>query len=99
MVKLTDRKKWIQVSYSGVNSYCYKIHITFDIAIQWVANRFQHTGIGPPSVRYLCPLHSDQGDNYCYLSFDQQHITSSQNAIMISPVTPDMLCWMHDNTG
>ena len=57
VVKLMDRKKWIQVSYSGVESYCPVIHDAVDTAIHRAVDRFQHTGLDYPSVRYLCPLH------------------------------------------
>ena len=99
VVKLIDRKKWIQVSYSGVESYRPVIHNAVDAAIHRAVDRFQHTGLDYPSVRYLCPLHRDQGAHYCYLSPDQQHITCSLDNEKTGPVTTDMLCWVPKQTG
>ena len=44
VVKLMDRKKWIQVSYFGVERYCLVIHDAVDAAIHRAVDRFQHTG-------------------------------------------------------
>ena len=96
VVKLMDRKQWIQVSYSGAVSYCPVIHDAVDTAIHRAVDRFQHTGLDYPSVRYVCPLHSDQGVHYCYLSDNQQFITCSLNSSKTGPVSKfnDMLCWV-----
>ena len=99
VVKLMDRKQWIQVSYSGVVSYCPIIHDAVDTAIHRAVDRFQHTGLDYPSVRYLCPLHSDQGVHYSYLSPDQQSITCSLDNTKNGPVTDNMLCWIPKQTG
>ena len=99
VVKLIDRKKWIQVSYSGVESYCPVIHNAVDAAIHRAVDRFQHTGLDYPSVRYLCPLHRGQGAHYCYLTADQQHITCSLDNAKTGLVTTDMLCWIPKQTG
>ena len=87
------------MSYSGEESYCPVIHDAVDTAIHRAVDRFQHTGLDYPSVRYLCPLHSDQGVHYCYLTADQQHITCSLDNEKTGPVTTDMLCWVPKQTG
>ena len=99
VVKLMDRKKWIQVSYSGEESFCPVIHNAVDTAIHRAVDRFQHTGLDYPSVRYLCPLLRDQGVHYCYLSPDQQSITCSLDNEKTGPVTTDMKCWVPKQTG
>ena len=99
VVKLMDRKQWIQVSYSVEESYCPVIHNTVDTAIHRAVDRFQHTGLHYPSVRYLCPFHSDQGVHYCYLTADQQHITCSLDNEKTGLVTTDMKCWVPKQTG
>ena len=102
VVKLMDRKQWIQVSYFtyfGVEKYCPVIHNAVDTAIHRAVDRFQHTGLDYPSVRYLCPLHSDQEDHYCYLSDDQQIITCSLNNRKTGRKTSEMLYWVPKHKG
>ena len=99
VVKLIDRKHWIQVSYFGVVSYCPVVHNAVDTAIHRALDRFQHTGLDYPSVRYLCPCFIDQQDHYCYLSDSQQFITCSLNNRKTGRVTTDMLCWVQKQIG
>ena len=88
-----DRKKWIQVSYYGEISYCPVIHDAVDTAIHRAVDRFQHTGLDYPSVKYLCPCFIDQEDHYCYLSDNHQFIACSLNNRKTGPVTPEMWHW------
>ena len=93
VVKLTDRKKWIQLSYSGDNQYCSIVHTHVTRSIQRATERFQHTGIGLPKTGYLCPL-CEEKDHYCCTSADKQFITCSLHSSKTGPVTQEMLCWI-----
>ena len=99
VVKLMDRKKWIQVSYFGIKCYCPVVYNAVDTAIHRAVDQFQHTGISPLSVKYFCPLLRDQGDHFCYLTPDQQYITCSLDNEKTGPVTDDMKCWIPKQTG
>ena len=93
MVKLSDKAKWIQVSYSSDGRYCSIVHSLVDAAVQRAIKRFQHTGIGSPIPGYLCPL-CEENDHYCVLSGDRLFVTCFQNDSKTGPVTPDMLLWI-----
>ncbi len=93
VVKLTDRQRWIQVSYSGDKSYCSRVHGVVISAIERASKRIQHTGIGSPTIGYVCPLCNEK-DHYCYLSEDRRFITCSINNSKTGPVTENMLCWL-----
>ena len=67
VVKLGDRKRWIQVSYSSASTYCPLVHQLVHSATQRAVERFHHTGIGSPTIGYICPL-CEEKDHYCYLS-------------------------------
>ena len=93
MVKLSDKAKWIQVSYSSDGQYCSIVHSLVDEAVQRAIKRFQHTGIGSPIIGYLCPL-CKKKNHYCYLSDDRLFVTCSQNPNNTGRVTDDMLLWI-----
>ena len=93
VVKLTDRKKWIQVSYSSDRSYCPLVYRHVDGATQRAVKRFQHMGMQPPKVGYICPLCIEK-DHYCYLSSDRRFVTCSKISSKTGPVTQDILSWM-----
>ena len=93
VVKLTDRQRWIQVSYSGDKSYCSRVYRVVISAIERASKRLQHTGIGSPTIGYLCPLCKEE-DHCCYLSDDRRFVTCSKNNSKTGPVTEDMLCWL-----
>ena len=93
VVKLSDKTKWIQVSYSSDGRYCSIVHSLVDAAVQRAIKRFQHTGIGSPIPGYLCPL-CEENDHYCVLSGDRLFVTCFQNDSKTGPVTPDMLLWI-----
>ena len=94
VVKLRDKKRWIQVSYSSTSdiTYCSLIHRLVDSATQRAVERFHHTGIGSPTIGYVCPLCKEK-DHYCYLSADQHHVTCSKDKDKTGRVTADMSCW------
>ena len=93
VVKLTNRKKWIQVSYSSDRSYCPLVYRHVDGATQRAVKRFQHMGMHPPKVGYVCPLCIEK-DHYCYLSRNRQFVTCSKISSKTGPVTQDILSWM-----
>ena len=93
VVKLTDRKKWIQVSYSSDRSFCPLVYRHIDGATQRAVKRFQHMGMHPPKVGYICPLCIEK-DHYCYLSRNRQFVTCSKISSKTGPVTQDILSWM-----
>ena len=93
VVKLTDRKKWIQVSYSSDISFCPLVYRHVDGATQRAVERFQHMGMHPPKVGYICPLCIEK-DHYCYLSRNRQFVTCSKISSKTGPVTQDILSWM-----
>ena len=92
VVKLGDRKRWIQVSYSSASTYCPLVHQLVHSATQRAVERFHHTGIGSPTIGYACPLCKEK-DHYCYLSADQLFVTCSKDDSKTGPVTADMSCW------
>ena len=92
VVKLGDRKKWIQVSYSGASTYCPLVHQLVHSATQRAVERFHHTGIVSPTIGYVCPL-CEEKDHYCYLSADQLFVTCSKDKEKTGPVTAGMSCW------
>ena len=93
VVKLTDRKKWIQVSYSSDRSFCPLVYQHVDGATQRAVERFQHMGMQPPKVGYICPLCIEK-DHYCYVSRNRQFVTCSKISSKTGPVTQDILSWM-----
>ena len=93
VVKLTDRKKWIQVSYSSDISFCPLVYRHVDGATQRAVERFQHMGMHPPKVGYICPLCIEK-DHYCYLSRNRRFVTCSKISSKTGPVTQDILSWM-----
>ena len=93
VVKLTNRKKWMQVSYSSDRSYCSLVYRHVDGATQRAVKRFQHMGMQPPKVGYVCPLCKEK-DHYCYLSSDRRFVTCSKINSKTGPVTQDILSWM-----
>ena len=55
VMKLKDRKRWIQVSYSNARTCCPLVHQLVHSATQQAVERFHHTGIGSPTIGYVCP--------------------------------------------
>ena len=93
VVKLGDRKRWIQVSYSSASIFFPLVHQLIDSATQRAVKRFHHTGIGSPTIGYVCSL-CEEKDHYCILSADQLFVTCSKDKDKIGRVTADMSCWI-----
>ena len=96
VVKLSDRQRWIEVSYSGDNSYCPTVNGIVNGATQRAIARLRHMGIGSPTIGCVCP-YCIAKDHYCYLSKDRRFITCSINKSKTRPVTADILCWFEGN--
>ena len=92
VVKLGDRKRWIQVSYSSASTYCPLVYQLVHSATQRAVERFHHTGIGSPTIGYICPL-CEEKDHYCYLSAGHLFVTCSKDNSKTGRVTTDMSCW------
>ena len=96
VLKLSDRQRWIEVSYSGDNSYCPTVNGIVNSATQRAIARLCHMGIGSPTIGCVCPLCIAK-DHYCYLSEDRRSVTCSINGSKTGPVTADTLCWFKGN--
>ena len=96
VVKLSDRQRWIEVSYSGDNRYCPKVNCIVNGATQRAIARLRHMGIGSPTIGCVCPLCIAK-DHYCYLSEDRHSVTCSIKENKTGPVTADILCWFEGN--
>ena len=96
VVKLSDRQRWIEVSYSGDNSYCPTVNGIVNGATQRAIARLRHMGIGSPTIGCVCPLCIAK-DHYCYLSEDRHSVSCSINRSKTGPVTADILCWFEGN--
>ena len=93
VVKLINRTRWIQVCSSSNAEYCPTIYKAVNTAVEKTLKRFEHTGIGPPTVvTVLCPI-KDHGDHYCLISDDKKWFTCTAIESRIDSVTSDMLCW------
>ena len=97
VLKLTDREKWIQVSYLGadVSAYCSKVLDVIDRAIQQAIGLYQFTGITSPIIRCVCPLCKEK-DRYCYvyLSAQFRHVICSKDFSKTGDIKPEILCWL-----
>ena len=92
VVKLINRTRWIQVCSSSNAEYCPTIYKAVNTAAEKTVKRFEHTGIGSPTVTVLCPI-KDHEDHYCLLSADKKNFTCMANKSRTGSVTQDMLCW------
>ena len=94
VVKLINRTRWIQVCSSSCAEYCPIIYKPVNTAINKTVKRFEHTGIGSPTVTVLCPLkHHGTKDHYCLLSADMKKFSCTANQSRTGSVTSEMLCW------
>ena len=93
VVKLGDRKRWVEVCYSGDMRYCRQLQEVTSAAIENVLRVFKHTGLRSPTIGFLCKL-CDTNDHYGILSFDQRVVSCSRNESKDGEVKPDMLCWI-----
>ena len=96
VVKLSDRQRWIEVSYSGDNSYCPTVNGIVNGATQRAIARFRHMGIRSATIGCVCP-YCIAKDHYCYLSEDRRFVTCSIKGSKTSPVKANILCWFEGN--
>ena len=92
VLKLSNKIKWIQASYSGSVRHCPTLYKVVDFAIQKTVKRFEHTNLGSPMITCLCPLSENQ-NHYCIISEDGKEFTCALDMSKTGPVTPNMLCW------
>ena len=92
VMKLINRTRWIQVCSSSQARYCPTIYKAVNTAVEKTMKRFEHTGVGSPTVTVLCPIKNHK-DHYCLLSTDKKEFTCFANKRRTGSVTPDMLCW------
>ena len=95
-MKLRDRQRWIEVSYSGDNRHCPTVNSIVNGATQRAIKRLRHMGIGSGTIGCVCPLCSTQ-DHYCYLSEDRHSVTCSLPASKTGKVTDNISCWFEGN--
>ena len=98
VLKLTDREKWIQVSYLGADvsdDYCSTVLDVVDRAIHQAIKPFQFTGITSPIIRCICPICKEK-DHYCYayLSAQFRHVVCSKDFRKTDKLRPEILCWL-----
>ena len=98
IMKLVDRKRWIEIYYSSNNRYCVKLYAVIRNAVEMVLKRFEHMCLGSPETGFLCTL-CDTNDHYCVLSHDHLMISCSRDDSKDGPVTPDMMCWIKRSEG
>ena len=92
VVKLINRTRWIQVCSSSQARHCSTIYKAVNTAVEKTLKRFEHTGIGSPTVTVLCPI-KDHEDHYCLLSADKKEFSCTAIQSRTGSVTPDILCW------
>ena len=93
VIKLTNQKRWIQLSYSDDNIYCADVRKVVHCAIQRSIQRFQHTGIGNPDINHLCSQ-CEKKDHYCLVAADNNKATCFITKTKTCVLTDNMLCWM-----
>ena len=97
VIKIINRKQWIQISYSGDIIHCPKIFKVTDVAVRKAVERFKaHTGIKSPTMTCLCPV-CDSEDHYCFLTPDKKEFTCSSRRDKTGKVEKGMLCWFEGN--
>ena len=55
VVKLGDRKRWVDVCYTNDMRYCSQLRNVFDVAVVTVLKVFEHTGFKISNNRFLLP--------------------------------------------
>ena len=56
VVKLGDRKRWVEVCYSDDMKYCRQLREVTTIAIDKVLKVFEHTGLKSPTICFRCHM-------------------------------------------
>ena len=98
VVKLVDRKRWVEVCYSGILSKCYQLKEVIDVAVLKVLKVFEHTDLQFPMPGFLCNLCDITDPHCCFLSPDEPIVSCSKDDSKYGAVTPDMSCWI-DSKG
>ena len=110
VVKLGDRKRWVEVCYTSDMRYCSQLRKVIDVAVITVLKVFEHTGLKFPTIGFRClhhftlyeqivnrftsTQHCDTNDHYCILSSDQHTVSCSKDESKSKTVSPDMSCWI-----
>ena len=56
VVKIVDRKRWVEVCYSDDVRYCSQLRVVVDNAIIKVQEVFEHAGLEAPTIGFRCPI-------------------------------------------
>ena len=56
VVKIVDRKRWVEVCYSDDVRYCSQLRVVVDNAIIKVREVFKHAGLEAPTIGFRCPI-------------------------------------------
>ena len=86
VVKLINRTRWIQVCSSSSAEYCPTIYKAVNTAVEKTVKRFEHTGIGYPTVTVLCPI-EDHHERIITAFFQ-----STRNGLVAPLTKQDWLC-------
>ena len=72
VVKIVDRKRWVEICYSDDVRYCSQLRVVVDNAIIKVREVFQHAGLEAPTIGFRCPIFENKtiDDVTCYERFD-----------------------------
>ena len=67
VVKLGDRKRWVEVCYSDDMRYCRQLQEVTTIAIEKVLKVFEHTGLKSPTVGFRCHMCDNETSHHVTL--------------------------------
>ena len=56
VVKIVDRKSWVEICYSDDVKYCSQLRVVVDNAIIKVQEVFKHAGLEAPTIGFRCPI-------------------------------------------
>ena len=56
VVKIVDRKRWVEVCYSDDVRYCSQLRVVVDNAIIKVQDVFERAGLEAPTIGFRCPI-------------------------------------------
>ena len=98
VVKLGDRKRWLEICYSGDTNNCFQLKQVVDVAVKNILKSFAHTGLKPPDLGFLCKLCRFTDPHCCFLSPDQSVVSCSRDESKDGVLTPNMSCWI-DSKG
>ena len=94
VVKLSNRVRWIQVSFSGSPRHCPTIKEAVNVAVQKARKRFgPHMRVGPSMITCVCSLCKNKDPHPVRLTPDKKEFTCTVNESKTGSVKEDMLCW------